>query len=225
MTDGDRLFQRYLRNRGLDGADEHEPDLGGPPCPDFLVRHAGGEVLFEVKSIERTPLQAKMELFGPARQSFTMGPDEVHKPIRSAIKAAARQLKPYQRAGRALVVVITNPNGVPVDLSEPTVLGAMYGDPGYVVTIDPATGGATGEGRMAFTRNGKLTADHRYLSGVVVAWLGRDGAAAVEVYETIAAACNGTAEPLPRHLFDGPGDRVTTWRAEGDWAVPVGCGP
>jgi hypothetical protein len=205
MTDGDRMLQCYLRDRRLSGSDDHEPDLGGPTVPDFLVRYDGGEMLLEVKSFERSRLADRAAVAGRSR-AFMMGSKEIYGPIRSAVREAARQLKPHQAAGRALVVVLANPKQLAIDLRDFIICGALYGDPAATFSVDPSTGAAREKPSIALTRDGKLTNDHPYISGVVVLHRADDHGVIAEAYESHAAAVEHTAEPLPLRLFDGPLD-------------------
>jgi hypothetical protein len=82
------------------------------------------------------------------------------------VAAAARQLKPLASQGLPLVAILANPSGAPVDLEVRHVLAALYGNPRWVVTIDPQIGGSVGEPRFELGRDGKLTTDHPYLGGV-----------------------------------------------------------
>lgn len=219
MTDGDALVQRCLLDRGYTEAEQHEPDLGITRRPDFLVHHAGRPVVIEVKTPSTSPILKRTKIVGPNR-AFTMGADELHKPIRSAVKEASEQLKPLRERRCALVVAVANPHGLLFDHSAAMVLGALYGNQAVVLPYDNATGTLNAEAAAArFTRNGKLTNDHPYVSGVVLVDPGPDGVPVARAFETITAAVTGEAVSLPLGMFAGPHDRRYSWRREGDDAV------
>lgn len=89
------------------------------------------------------------------------------KPVRKAISRAARQLKPLAGGGWPLVVVLANPRGMPVPFSSVEIIWALYGDPVWKITIDPATGEKMGETEYGADRNGQIRNQHQYLSAVV----------------------------------------------------------
>lgn len=221
LTDGDRLMQRYLRDRELPGADDHEPDLGVSRRPDFFIPRAGVSLVAEVKTLTKSPILERTKVAGFGR-AFSMGADELHRPIRSAVKEASRQLRPLRDHGHALVVVIANPHRLPFDHSLGMVLGALYGNEAVVMPFDSATGTLDEDAASAqFTRNGKLTNDHPYISGVVLLDADPDGVPTARAFETVSAAVLGTAVRLPLEVFDGARDQRYSWDRDGDQAVVV----
>lgn len=154
-------FDRYLVEHGYDPGDP-EPDLGVEKHPDRLIERDGVRVVCEVKEFTTSPL-AKA---GRGPRSFSS--KEWYKPVRKTVETAAGQLRPLKDSGLPLVVVISNPRGVPVPLETEDVIHALYGDPTYTFTIDTARGGPVGGVNFGAGRNGRLTNYHPYISGVVI---------------------------------------------------------
>ena len=139
---------------------EFEPgDWGVNTCPDFRVEVFGQKLAIEVESIESW---GGFKTIKPGQPPFSRTMDRALEPVRSKIRKGARQLKPLAGTGMPLLVAVVNPYNRPVPYSADMMISAMYGDPTYTF---PADGGP---GRATLGRNGKLTNDHPYLSGVLV---------------------------------------------------------
>ena len=163
-TAGELMFEAYLREQGY-AVPAHEPDLGVTKRPDYVVERDGWTCVCEVKEFARdTTSMPGIGAEGAQFGSFDSA--TVLKPIRSQIREGARQLKPLADSGHALMVVIANPHGAWVDCSDQQVVAAMYGDPVIRLPIDTGTGIADGEPIFDLDRNGKLRADHQYVSAV-----------------------------------------------------------
>jgi hypothetical protein len=94
MQPGEEQMAAYARQHGLDGADDHEPNLGGEagaPRPDFRLSRGGSAAIVEVKEYERSVLDDRMKDGG----YFTLGDKDEYGQTRDKIKDARRQLKPY----------------------------------------------------------------------------------------------------------------------------------
>lgn len=161
-TAGEEMFEAYLAEHEY-AAPEHEPDLGVDTRPDYVVRRDKHECVCEVKEFDVD--QPGLPWMG--QRTGTTSMQVALAPIRKKIREAARQLKPLAGSGRPLVVVLANPHGVFVPLDDHDVVYAMYGDPTYTIPIDPETGAGSG-GSMGAGRNGKLRADHPYISAVAI---------------------------------------------------------
>lgn len=146
-------FESYLNEIGL--LYEYEPDLATVSKPDYRVTTPTGPVICEVKSFREQPMPSSGFLVRDARQVLATS--------RNSIKAAAHQLRELSGAGMPLVIVMANPAGVHVSLD--LVVHAMYGD--MQATITSTDGGSTYSELLA-TRNGGLSNDHPYVSGVLV---------------------------------------------------------
>jgi hypothetical protein len=154
-------FEQYCAEHGIE-IRAHEPDLGVPTRPDFLVARGGIEVVCEVKEFTTTPLDQRLQARdGPA--SFSEA--QILKPVRNQVRSAAQNLKPLAGSKWPLVVILANPRRVHVELEPDRLIHALYGD--LTITFDiGAEGGAVTESRWAAGRNGRLRANHAYLSAV-----------------------------------------------------------
>ena len=112
--ESERWFDRYVTDHGHDPG-EPEPDLGVEKKPDRLIQWNGVEVVCEIKQFNKDPL-------GSSNQTKTIDMKTALKPVRKAIGRAAKQLKPLEGTDRPLVVVLANPNLMPVPLSTDEIL-------------------------------------------------------------------------------------------------------
>lgn len=162
---GEELFKLYLDQWGYTDYERQVEWLNPPKKPDFLVRTPLGEPIVELKSFTTSGLfeDAPVGVVQSRPLVKALGP------IRSAIKAAAEQLKGIE--DRPLVVVLANPENLPLPLNPAMVISAMYGDLAY-------TFGGPGESEgWSLGRNGRLyVADgqgyergfHDYVSAVAL---------------------------------------------------------
>jgi hypothetical protein len=128
LTTAEDLFARYLREQGYTGWDAREPDLrAGSANPDFLIERDGVQAVCEVKEFETRFKTADLLASDTGTASWsarrTLGP------VRHSLKAAARQLKPFTDQGRALVVVLGNPNHADGDLDPYEILHPCMATP------------------------------------------------------------------------------------------------
>jgi hypothetical protein len=161
MTLSEEWFDRYIRDHGHDPG-EVEPDLGIEKRPDRLIGWNGVEVVCEVKQFDNDPFGDDWN-----GQPRTMDMKAALNPVRRAVSYAAEQLKPLAGRGMPLVVVIANPNGMPVPFSSEEIIWALYGDPVWKITIDEETGAPVGETEYGADRNGQIRNRHQYLSAAV----------------------------------------------------------
>lgn len=151
-------FERYCDQTGLDW--EYEPDLGTQTKPDYLVRRGSQQAVCELKSFD-ADASWMVQRGGPGFQ-VNDGSHSLRR-IRQQIRSGARNLKPLAGRGLPLVIVLADPLGSNVLLSQS--LYAVYGDP--LAQVGPGEDGKPQWTDFA-TRNGKLRNDHRYVSAVVV---------------------------------------------------------
>lgn len=154
-------FDEYVRSHGHDPGDP-EPGLGIEKNPDRLIRWNGHEVVCEIKQFESHPFARVVGRVG------TLSMKEVLNPVRRKVSKAAEQLKPLAGSEWPLVVVLANPKGHPVPLSTDEILWALFGDPIIQISINTATGAASGPARHTVGRNSRLLFNHQYVSAVVV---------------------------------------------------------
>lgn len=160
-TESEDWFDRYLHEHGYDPG-EPEPDLGVEKKPDRLIERHGQRAVCEIKQFEKGIFAGRSGLIG------SLLARDVLKPIRSAVKEAADQLRPLKDSDYPLVVVLANPKRVDVTLDVSDVIHALYGDPTYRFTIDTATGRPLGDVEFFAGRNGRLRNFHQYISAVVI---------------------------------------------------------
>lgn len=211
----------YATQHGLDGASDHEPDLGGgpdAPRPDFRLSRGSSAAIVELKEYERSVLDDQMK---SGATYFTLGDKDEYGQTRDKIKDARRQLKPYAFRGEALIVGLANPQRLWLSVTDPRMLlMAMEGDPTVTMPIDTGTGSAAGEIEHVYGRGGPLgNADHPYISGVAfVQQRTDDEGADVEDYFVVVCESKrvheGTATAIPRELFTGDRDELWSYDPE-----------
>jgi heat shock protein HspQ len=187
-NESERWFERYLRENGY--AYDYEPDLDVPTHPDFRARRSDVEVVCEVKGFEEPP-PLERRLAG-ANQTVAVSADEEYGPMRSAVREAARQLKPLAGSPWPLVVVLANPMGFRVNLSIERLVEAMYGNPGIVGNFNPEKGEVE-DFHFELGRDGRLRNDHPYISAVAIL---HERELAREHYDEWRADWKKTREPL-----------------------------
>jgi hypothetical protein len=154
LNPGERRFAAYLDEQGYSW--KHEPDyrvelaLTRPPAtkPDFLLERDGQRAVAEVRQFESSVLQN--HLSGRGRVG-AVAPEKVFGQQRSALWEKAEQLRPLAGMGVPLVIVLVNALGKLVSLDDFHIQAAMWGNPGFAFTIDPASGGLT-EGGQPYLR-------------------------------------------------------------------------
>jgi hypothetical protein len=153
-------FDEYVRWHGHDPGDP-EPDLGVGKNPDRLMTWSGHEVVCEIKQFESSPFARLGEGGG------VMDVKEVLGQVRRKVSRAAEQLKPLAATDWPLVVVLVNPKGLPVSMSEHEMVWALYGDPVIRLTINTDIGTAVGPAEHTVGENSRMLRNHRYVSAVV----------------------------------------------------------
>jgi hypothetical protein len=127
-TTGELAFEQYLNDRGI--AFEYEPPLSFTArLIDYVVDHpVNGKIYFEVKDIERSPFEG----------AGSFGAFDPYEPIRAHIEEGKDKFKDFSDQLCALVLFS---QAIGVQLMEPHVmLGAMYGNLGFTIPFDPASG-------------------------------------------------------------------------------------
>lgn len=151
MNEAEQRFSAYLDSHGYTWS--HEPDYRAElgldsalaTTPDFLIARNGHRAIAEVRQFETSHISRRLQKSGGYA---VLGPQEVYGPLRSAIWEKAQQLRPYAEAGLPLLIVLANPLLADVMLDEHHVVAAMWGNPGFVIPIDTASGGPV-EGQAA----------------------------------------------------------------------------
>lgn len=131
-TQADLLFEEYLASVGLTA--EYEPPLG-VKRPDYLVHARPGDVLCEVEEFGEGEVDRK-EQEQLRAGGVASGALDPYQRIRDKLNIAGKQLR-ESKARLPCAVVLRNPGRL-VNLSTTIVQGAMYGDIGVTVGIDPS---------------------------------------------------------------------------------------
>jgi hypothetical protein len=93
-------LERHAAEPGLEGGDDHQPDLGGSAEPDFRLTRGESAAIVEVKEFEPTYLDTTLKNVGP-RNVVTTDPEQELETIRRKVRKGAEQLREYQdRGGR-----------------------------------------------------------------------------------------------------------------------------
>jgi hypothetical protein len=80
----EQWFESYAIERGLDGAGDHQPDLGGTAKPDFRVSSGSLSAIVEVKEFETSYLDRALKEAGPRNVVMT-GADQELSTVRHKI--------------------------------------------------------------------------------------------------------------------------------------------
>jgi hypothetical protein len=163
-------FERYLREAGISGGENHEPDLGaedGAPRPDYRIARGRTAAIVEVKGFEKSAVEEALVQGGGV--IIRDGSEEL-APIRNKIGKALKQLRPYRERPEPLIVCLANPRRLMVATeSRGEILAAMYGERAVSVPIStPENPEPTGEPEWFFGRNGVFGGNlHPYVSAVM----------------------------------------------------------
>lgn len=197
--EGELLFEAYLAEHDYPEP-AYEPNLGVRTRPDYVVVRGEAEAVCEVEEFDPDSGWSP----GNAGPSGRRSMEDVLRPVRYKIRAAARQLKPLADSGRPLVIVLANPGGAWVGLWPQEIVWAMYGDPAFAFSVDAQTGDAVDEGGFITTRNGKLRNDHPYISAVAVVSQ-RDRA--IDFYDQLVAGMGGASADEKWQAINAAKDR------------------
>ena len=205
-TDGDRLFEDYLRHAGI-AVPEHEPDLGIGVRIEYLLDLNGDTCATEVRQFDP-------ESF-PLRAGRSQSMQQVLKPHRTQIHEAARKLREARALGHPLVVVLTDPENALFGLLRPgEIIAAIAGD--LQVRQAVSASGSVGPAELGAGRNGELRHDHPYVTAVVhIDHSGEHPRARTFITNSPGAV------PLPPVFFRGPDDLVWEYSDEASAYVPV----
>jgi hypothetical protein len=194
-NEAERWFERYLRDHGYEY--DYEPDFGVSTHPDFLVQRADVQFVCEVKGFDQpTPLEKRLR---GSSQTMAISSDEEYGPMRSAVREAARQLKPLAGSEYPLVAVLANPKGYRVNLTLERLVEAMFGNPGFVGNFNAEKGEVEGGFRFEYGRDGRLRNDHPYISAVAIL---RERSRADKYYNEWRTKWKQTRKPLEHPTTD-----------------------
>ncbi len=236
MSPSEILASHYFDAHGISW--EFEPTLATSKVLDFRLTRGGDVCVCDVKAFDSNDFfdVAEPEDIGDGMTVLVRKQSDMLRPIKGAIRRAARQFKELADANLPLIVMLVNDKHLTIPLIPDSILAAMYGDAEHRIWDDPE-----GTRETILTRNGILTSQHPYVSGVAVLRVERVAEAEIRKwmeaniaeYESsealLAAAINNeskfsravnfsldvyesasdTATPIPRTLFTGEND--TRW--------------
>jgi hypothetical protein len=210
----EKWFERYLRDTGHAGAERHEPYLGIPRRPDYLVSKGSGAAVCEVKEFSTSALDRRIS--ASRGNAFSMSPADLDKASARRVRDAAEKLEPLRLRSIPLVAVLANPRDVwlGVELSKMASGATRFPFLSAVVVLTMRQHARDyveawlAEHGDAIRRASSSTVEHanalyEALSGLET----RDGDyMRVDVIHTRGSQL-GHAVPLSRSLFDGPHDK------------------
>jgi hypothetical protein len=169
-TPSEDQFETYLREAGISGGEDHQPDLGGGPGarrPDYRVSRDDIAAIIELKGFETSPLEDALECGGGF---MVRDASQELAPVRNKIGEALKQLRPYRDRSEPLIVCLANPSRLMVaSENHDEVIAAMYGEPGVRVSIaTPENPDPPDDAEWFFGRNGVFGGGlHPYVSAVM----------------------------------------------------------
>jgi hypothetical protein len=160
LNQSELWFDRYVAEHGQNPGDS-EPDLGIEESPDRLITWKDQQVVCEIKEFGADVVRSTGRV-------QSIGATRWYRPVREKVHQGARQMRELRDSEVPRVVVLANPQGMFIPLKTADVIYALYGNPGYTFQVDPATGAAVTEPQAFAGRDGEITNDHPYLSGVLI---------------------------------------------------------
>lgn len=158
-TKSDLLFEKLLKNRGYKFIRGEDFFKQGEKCPDYYVKTKYGDIICEVKEFNEPEIHKMIQ-----RQKVrTFSSKRILNPIKNKIDAASDQFKQHKKREMPMIVILSNPYGYFVDLSNEAILSAIFGHIGISI---PLTDGK--ESTLFFGRDGILTNQKKYISAVCV---------------------------------------------------------
>jgi hypothetical protein len=166
-TTSEALFESYLNASGLTDFEYEPTHAGTPKRPDFCVNYFGSTILFEVKQFEQRPSDF----------AFAGGAYDPYRAVREKIGSARKKFRDFEKVCCALVLY--NNEKPLVELGWRFVYGAMLGNLGYSMPLNPDSGEADisqtvakfqGGGKMyRYSRQGdEVDVQNRTISAIIV---------------------------------------------------------
>lgn len=158
-TKSELLFERLLKNRGYKfiKGEDFFPKAG--KCPDYYIITKYGDLICEVKEFIEPEIHKRIQ----KHRIGTFSSKSILNPIRNKIKAASTQLKPYTKYDVPMILILANPYGYFVDLSNEEILSAMYGEIGLSIPLRDDK-----NPEWFFGRDEVLTNQKDYISAICV---------------------------------------------------------
>ncbi len=154
-TISERLFEAYLSASGMTDFRFEPSQDGTSKRPDYSLSVLNTEILFELKQFDQTA--ADFNLVGGAYDPY--------RAVREKIEAARKKFKDLERF--CCCLVLYNNDKPLVELNWQFVYGAMLGNLGFTMPVNPQTGTADESQTVrTFNGGGKM---YRYLEGRAIA--------------------------------------------------------
>jgi hypothetical protein len=169
-TPAEHQFEAYLREVGISGGEDHQPDLGGGSearRPDYRVSRGDAAAIIELKGFETSPVEDALERGGGM---VICDQGQELSPMRNKIGKAMKQLRPYCDRPEPLIVCLANPSRLMVaSENHEEVIAAMYGERSVSVSIvTPGNPEPPVDPEWFFGRNGVFGGGlHPYVSAVM----------------------------------------------------------
>ncbi|HEY2717363.1 MAG TPA: hypothetical protein VGI73_14185 [Solirubrobacterales bacterium] len=170
-TPSECQFEAYLLEVGVDGGENHQPNLGGDPeapRPDYRINRGDAAAIIELKGFERSA--AEDALIASDGGVVIRDAKQELAPMRNKIGEAIKQLRPYSNRPEPLIVCLANPRRLQVSCEGHTeVIAAMYGERAVRVSIaTPENPDPPDDPEWFFGRNGVFGGGlHPYVSAVM----------------------------------------------------------
>jgi hypothetical protein len=158
-TKSEVLFEKLLKKRGFEFIKGEDFFEEGKKCPDYYVKTAYGDLICEVKEFNEPEIHKMIR----KQKVIAFSSKRILNPIKNKINAASDQLKPYTKNKIPMIVILSNPYGYFVDLSNEEILSAMFGEIGISIPLIDGK-----EANWFFGRNGILTSQKQYISAICV---------------------------------------------------------
>lgn len=142
----DLLFEQYLLSQGMCDF-EYEKDWKGIMVhPDYFVFHKDSSYIFEVKELDVRPRVIDFAFGDP----YITIRSKIHEVVKR------KQFKPFKDKFSCCLVLWSSDD--PRQLLDPIKMGgAMYGNVGFSVYLDPKTGKSPDEeSEIVFNKHGKM---------------------------------------------------------------------
>jgi len=160
-TKSEFLFEELLKKRGYEFIKGEDYFEEGEKCPDYYVKTKYGNIICEVKECGKTKAHKTFQKV----KVIAFSPKRIWRPIRTKIKKASEQLKPYVKNKIPMILILTNPYNYFADLSNEEILSAMYGEIGISI---PLTDDKEKEPELFFEGGGVLTNQKEHISAVCI---------------------------------------------------------
>jgi hypothetical protein len=158
-TESEKLFEDLLGQKNYNFVRGDNYFKKGERCPDYYVKTPYCDIICEIKEFKKPEID---EIF-KKNKIIIPAPKKVINPIKNKINDASKQLKPYEKYKKPMIVVLSNPYSYFADLSNETILSALFGELSILIPRINGKGA-----KWFFGRNGILINQKEYISAVCI---------------------------------------------------------